>query len=114
MEFFAADHLGDAIARLYERYAELLPDGPARDARRGDGALASRPARAFDRIRTSTLALASPRVEFIDHRTLGFPSGRGRRGIARETSVRCSSSPTTSRFRIDDVLRLEPGALLLR
>ena len=29
-EFFAADRLGDAVARLYERYAELLPDGPAR------------------------------------------------------------------------------------
>ena len=29
-EIFAVDHLGDAIARLYERYAELLPDGPER------------------------------------------------------------------------------------
>src|SRR5262249_4917313 len=27
---FAANRLGDAVARLYERYAELLPDGPAR------------------------------------------------------------------------------------
>ena len=27
-EWFAGDRLGDAIARLYERYAELLPDGP--------------------------------------------------------------------------------------
>src|SRR5262249_54566755 len=29
-EVFGIDHLGDAIVRLYERYAELLPDGPAR------------------------------------------------------------------------------------
>src|SRR5262249_57885460 len=29
-EDFAIDRLGDAVARLYERYAELLPDGPAR------------------------------------------------------------------------------------
>ncbi|MGH9670631.1 MAG: hypothetical protein ACRD3A_11035, partial [Terriglobales bacterium] len=29
-EAFAADRLGDAVARLYERYADLLPDGPAR------------------------------------------------------------------------------------
>src|SRR2546425_12499947 len=29
-EDFAADRLGDAVARLYERYADLLPDGPAR------------------------------------------------------------------------------------
>src|SRR5262249_42335543 len=29
-EVFAPDHLGDAVVRLYERYAELLPEGPAR------------------------------------------------------------------------------------
>src|SRR5262249_36494684 len=27
---FAVDHLGDAIARLYERFAEMLPDGAER------------------------------------------------------------------------------------
>src|SRR5262249_37927988 len=30
-ERFAEQHLGDAIVRLYERYAELLPDGPERN-----------------------------------------------------------------------------------
>src|SRR5512134_3594882 len=30
LELFAADRLGDAVARLYERYAELLPEGPER------------------------------------------------------------------------------------
>src|SRR5262249_62212201 len=30
-EHFAPHHLGDAVVRLYERYAELLPEGPARD-----------------------------------------------------------------------------------
>src|SRR5262249_56202577 len=30
VEIFAVGHLGDAVARFYERYAELLPDGPAR------------------------------------------------------------------------------------
>src|SRR5262249_42834183 len=30
-EHFAADRLGDATVRLYERYAELLPDGPAHE-----------------------------------------------------------------------------------
>src|SRR5262249_35711516 len=29
-EHFAPHHLGDAVVRLYERYAELLPEGPAR------------------------------------------------------------------------------------
>src|SRR5262249_20126193 len=30
LEVFAVDRLGDAVVRLYERYAELLPDGPER------------------------------------------------------------------------------------
>src|SRR5262249_18720845 len=30
VEVFATDRLGDAVVRLYERYAELLPDGPER------------------------------------------------------------------------------------
>ena len=30
-ELFAPDHLGDAIARLYERYAESLPEGSERE-----------------------------------------------------------------------------------
>src|SRR5262249_44987194 len=30
-ELFAENRLGDAVARLYERYAELLPNGPARE-----------------------------------------------------------------------------------
>src|SRR5262249_50822751 len=30
VEVFADDRLGDAVTRLYERYAELLPEGPER------------------------------------------------------------------------------------
>src|SRR5205823_5041724 len=30
VEVFATERLGDAVAQLYERYAEILPDGPAR------------------------------------------------------------------------------------
>src|SRR5262249_27186449 len=29
-EVFAPNHLGGAVVQLYERYADLLPDGPAR------------------------------------------------------------------------------------
>src|SRR5262249_30356714 len=31
LELFAENRLGDAVGGLYERYAELLPAGPARD-----------------------------------------------------------------------------------
>src|SRR5262249_58259028 len=68
LEQFAADNLGDAIARLYERYAELLPDGPERDR----AAITARSVAAMmgpfdpDRV-ASTYA---PAVEAVDHRIL--------------------------------------------
>src|SRR4029453_17413965 len=31
VEIFSAHHLGNAVARLYGRHAELLPEGPERD-----------------------------------------------------------------------------------
>src|SRR5262249_2157422 len=43
VEEFAANRLGEAVVRLYERYAELLPEGPARDR----AAAAARVADAF-------------------------------------------------------------------
>src|SRR5207249_61212 len=73
-EDFAADRLGDAVARLYERDADLLPDGPER-------ARAAATARAVAAMLVSlneesrASALASD-VEFVDHRLLGFGSGR--------------------------------------
>ncbi|MCX5738834.1 MAG: hypothetical protein NTZ61_10140, partial [Proteobacteria bacterium] len=74
VEIFADDHLADAIARLYERYAELLPAGPERER----AAMAARAVAAvlptdFDAI----AAVLAPDVEFADRRTLGMGSGRG-------------------------------------
>lgn len=110
-EVFAATRLGDAVARLYERHADLLPDGPARTraaaTARAVAAMVAPPD--LDRY-ASALA---PDVAFVDHRTVGFASGRGADSLLRgfRSLLDLADDVTT---RVDDVLRLEPGALLLR
>src|SRR5262245_54270436 len=68
-EAFAADKLGDAVARLYERYAELLPDGPERDRAAATARSVSAMVGSFDPERFA-IAFA-PAIEVIDRRTLG-------------------------------------------
>jgi len=61
--------LGDAVVRLYERYAELLPDGPERTR-------AAATARSFSGIAAFEVgrwaAAVAPAIEVVDHRTLGY------------------------------------------
>src|SRR5207244_7281044 len=74
-EIFAADRLGDAVVRLYERYADLLPDGPER-ARAAATARSVAPLRGpFDPDRYASAF--APAVESVDHRILGTWSARG-------------------------------------
>ncbi|MEO8602346.1 MAG: nuclear transport factor 2 family protein [bacterium] len=111
IESFAADHLGDAIARLYDRHAALLPGGPERTRMaalaRSIAALVAPP----DLPRYAS-ALA-PDVEFADHRTVGFASGRGADTLLRgfASLLELAENVTT---RVDAILVLEPGAVLLR
>src|SRR5262249_32933763 len=78
LELFACDRLRDAILRLYERYAELLPEGPARER-------AAATARSMDQWlrRSPDFADAlAPTVEFVDHRRLGLRSARGAEAVS--------------------------------
>ncbi len=110
-EMFAAGRLGDAIVRLYERYAERLPDGPERDcaAATARSVTVQMGATNPDRIAT-TLA---PDIEFVDHRALiGLGSARGTEVIgAVHTWFEVVDDPSS---RIDDVLALQPAALLVQ
>jgi len=111
VEVFADDRLGDAVARLYERYAELQPEGRARD-------VASWVARgvAVVLLRDTSFVLAdvaAPDVTFADRRTLGWGASRGpdalragRRAVEELVADRSA--------RIDDVLAAQSGALLVR
>src|SRR5262249_54319305 len=80
-EIFGPNQLGAAVIRLYERYADLLPDGLDRDraaatARSIDGLLAPLD---LDRLTTAI----APDLAFVDHVTLGMGSVRGAEAFLR-------------------------------
>src|SRR5262249_5941524 len=112
-EVFAADRLGDAIARLYERYADLLPDGPARALAAATArSVATLPlvgARDLDREAT---ALA-PGIEYVDHRTVGMGSVHGADALLRSVRALLDLSETFV-TRSDDILALRPDGFLVR
>src|SRR5262249_48170305 len=97
-------HLGNAVARLYERYAEMLPDGPART-------------RAAAIARSAALALQldaealAPGIEVVDHRTLGTWSARGAEEGLRHTRALLDLADVA--LRDDDILALQPDAFLV-
>ncbi len=110
-EFFADNRLGDAVARLYERYADLLPDGSAR-------ARAAATARSvavmlapgdLDRYRTAI----APTIEFFDHRLVGSGYARGAEQFLHRIRVLAETSANTD-MRSDDILDLRSDAFLLR
>src|SRR5262249_58149148 len=79
-EVFASRHLGDAVVRLYERYAELLPDGPARARAAAIARSTALSLRPFDDHYAEALA---PGIEQVDHRILGTWSARGAEEVLR-------------------------------
>jgi hypothetical protein len=111
LEMFAPDRLGDAVVRLYERYADLLPDGPAR----GRAAATARAVAAlFGPLEIDRYAMAiAPTIEFVDHRPLGLPSGRG---VGQQVQLLRSLLDLSSDIvmRTDEVLVLRSDALLVR
>jgi hypothetical protein len=109
-EYFAVDHLGDAVVRLYERYAALLPDGPARTRA---AATARSVAAALGPVDLDRYAAAyASAVEFVDHRPLGFPPTRGAEAWLRRVATLLESSDDTT-VRTDDVLGVRSDALLV-
>ncbi|HVN84362.1 MAG TPA: nuclear transport factor 2 family protein [Candidatus Binatia bacterium] len=111
-EVFAVDHLGDAVTRLYERYAELLPEGAER-------ARAAATARSVQVVAPGSIDLDGytevfrSDVAIVDHRVLGLGSSIGPQMLfrsmaaAREVGDQLMSRP-------QDVLALTHDALLLR
>jgi hypothetical protein len=110
-EVFAADRLGDAAARLYERYADLLPDGPARARAAATARSVAVTAGPIDLDRYA--AAMAPAVETVDHRILGTWSARGAEAlleVVRSVFV-VAIDPA---IRLDEVLCLQPDARLVR
>jgi hypothetical protein len=113
IEHFAEDRLGAATARLYARYAELLPDGPAR-ARAA--ATARTVAASFEVLESaSARAIFAPAIEVRDNRRLAsLGPSRGRPDeVLRYIDVIHELGDRLV-FRIDEILDLRSDAYLLR
>jgi hypothetical protein len=109
VESFAADRLGDAVARLYERYAELLPDGAEREraaaTARSVAVMLGEP----DPERWATSW--APAIEFTDARTVGLGSVTGAGELLRAARTLKELSDVYG-WRTHDVLGLRSNALL--
>ncbi|HXJ34498.1 MAG TPA: nuclear transport factor 2 family protein [Candidatus Eisenbacteria bacterium] len=109
-ERFLVERLGDAVARLYERYAELLPEGPARERA---AATARAVAAMVGPIEVARWAPAlAPTLEFADHRHISLESGRGADAYLRALQALLDVTEVSA-TRIDDVLALRPDAVLV-
>src|SRR5262249_27598687 len=110
-EIFAENRLGDAVVRLYERYAELLSDGPERTR----ATATARPVAVWggppdlDRFAASV----APRFECMDRRVFGTWSARGAEEWLQHWRLQLDLV-TGGGPRIEDVLALEPAAYLIR
>src|SRR5262249_54014465 len=110
-EFFAVDRLGDAVARLYERYDELLPDGPARTRAAATARSVAALPGPIDLDRT--IRAFSPAIDLVDRRTLGTWSARGVEELWRHWGALLELAAGVA-VRFDDILGLRPHALLCR
>src|SRR5262249_7672372 len=111
-EVFAVEQLGEAISRLYERYAELLPEGPER----ARAALIARsvPAAALMREPPARWPIAAE-IEATDHRTVGFGSARGAESLLGSMHAMFELVERgTFSWHLDDALGVHSDAILLR
>jgi hypothetical protein len=111
MEIFADDKLADALARLYARYADDLPAGPARERAVATARSVATLLGPFDPDRVHETMSAD--VEFVDHRILGLETGRGIEGFRRNMRAMVELADEIV-LRIDDVLALRSDMVLLR
>jgi class 3 adenylate cyclase/ketosteroid isomerase-like protein/tetratricopeptide (TPR) repeat protein len=111
VEIFAPDKLGDAVVRLYERYAERLPDGPERTLAAASARLVAVWDGPLDADRLA--AALAPSVEVVDHRTLGTWSMRGADALVAQLRG-WSDVADDVRRRAEAVLALRSDALLAR
>ena len=109
-EVFAADKLGAAVARLYERFAELLPEGPQRERAAATARSVAGWIGPIDPDRLATTM--TPSMEMVDHRNLGTWSTRGAEFIDHTRLQTELALGFTGRT--DGVLALAPDALLVR
>ena len=110
-DIFAVKHLADAVARLYERFAELLPAGPARDQAAGTARSVTAYTGPYDPDRY--VAAWAPDIQVVDRRILGTMSTKGADAFLANYRSWLDLAADTA-FDEDEVLGLQSGALLWR
>src|SRR5262249_18929989 len=110
-EYFAVDRLGDATVRLYERYAELLPDGPAHERAAATARSVAALLGPIDLDRWATAF--APGIEYVDNRTVGLGSVHGADALLRSSRAMLDLLEGVA-GRVDDILDLRSNALLFR
>jgi tetratricopeptide (TPR) repeat protein len=110
-EVFAADKLGAAVARLYERHAELLPEKHDRERAAATARSVAGWIGPIDPDRLATTM--TPSMEMVDHRNLGTWSTRGAAEFLDHNRLQAELAMGFT-GRTDGVLALAPGALLVR
>src|SRR5262249_25061815 len=110
-ERFASDRLCDAVACLFERYAELLPAGPARDRAAGTARAVAARAGIFDPDRFA--AVCAPDIEVAARRLLGTWFARGAEALRQHNQAWLDVGDELV-MRDDDILALDSAALLRR
>src|SRR5262249_41755968 len=109
--FFSTDRLAHAVARLYERYAETVEQGPIRARAAATARAVTTLMGPFDIPRYATAVTAD--VEFVDHRIVGFPSGRGATELLRTIGSLVEAADEAATC-VEDILALRPDAFLVR
>jgi hypothetical protein len=109
-EVFAADRLGAALVRLYERYAELLPEGQERTRAAGIArSLAAYDGRAdLERFK----AVFVPTHDGIDHRVFGPWAAGDAAEILRHFRLQLDLAPDFA-SRYDDVVAANERAVVV-
>jgi hypothetical protein len=110
-EWFAPDRLDAAIARIYERYAELVRGGPERARAATIARAVSRWVGPFEL--EAAASVLAPAVESVDHRILGTWSVAGKDALLAHLHALVTVAEGVV-VREDDVLALRHDALLVR
>jgi len=99
------------VARLYERYADLLPDGPERVRAKADRSFVAMVMGPYDPDRYGSAF--APAIEAVDHRTPDTNSAHGAAALVQRLRA-WNDLATDTAIREDDILDLRPDALLYR
>jgi hypothetical protein len=110
-KLFAADKLGDAVVHLYERHADRMPEGPAREraAAIAGGVAATTGPIDLDRV----IGATADDIEYVDRRMFGMGPARGAGAFLRGARIRLELASGLE-IQVNDVCDLRPDALLVR